>query len=82
MIIDNKMKKLIYTAIFLFFVFILSCCSGGQNRQYSYNGWTIDVDLNNEKISLINKNLGTVLDTIRLQTLREGVDYQAIQTGN
>jgi hypothetical protein len=66
------MKKAIYSVIFLFSVLILSCCSGGQNRQYSFNSWNISVDLKSEKISLKNNNLGTVLDSIQLQTIREG----------
>lgn len=66
------MKKLIYVAIFLFSVLILNSCNEGQNRQYSYSDWNIDVDIKNEKISLSNKNLGAVLDTIQLQVVQGG----------
>jgi hypothetical protein len=66
------MKKLIHAAIVLISILILNSCNEVQNNQYAYGDWNIGIDLKNERISLSNKSLGTVLDTIQLQVAQDG----------
>lgn len=55
-----------HAAIVLFSILILTSCKEKQDNLYSYGDWNIGIDLKNERISLSNKNLGTILDTIQL----------------
>jgi hypothetical protein len=66
------MKKLIHAAIVLISILILNSCNEVQNNQYAYGDCNIGIDLKNERISLSNKSLGTVLDTIQLQVAQDG----------
>jgi hypothetical protein len=43
-----------------------------QKSQYTYCDWNIDIDIKSEILSISNKKLGTVLDSIQLQVDREG----------
>ncbi len=70
---NNKMKKLINYLLFVITVTMLGFCKKAPTEQYSINGWDVGIDLNNGRISISNKELGKVLDTIQLHVISDGV---------
>lgn len=67
------MKKPINYLLFFITVALISFCKKAPTEQYSTNGWDVEIDLKNERISLSNKGLGKVLDTIQLHVISNGI---------
>ena len=60
------MKTILYVIVVVYSTIMLSCTT---IKHFSTNGWKMDVDLEKELASISHKNLGTVLNNIRLYTV-------------